>query len=542
MASHPEDPRDRTHHTDIQPVTRESAESEAGRETPLMVPSLQRLPTSLIPGYELLHEIGRGGMGIVYQARHLESQQLVAIKLVPSHQHTFALDRQRFQIEIETMSRIQHPNIVRLHESGEIHSLPYMVMEHCPHGSLQTRIEHGPMPAHEAAKMMAAIAQGVQCAHDAGVIHRDLKPANILMGVNLIPKVADFGLARRIDSADQVTRKGAIIGSLSYMAPEQAAGHAHDATAQTDIYALGAMLYTLLIGQPPFRGENDWETLERIMQVDPPPLRSLKPQIPEDLAAICHHCLEKQPLKRYRSAEDLARDLEAFLANAPISVRPLPPMQRLIRAARAYPRSVISGTLVCLTMMLISLGLNWNVQRAELLVSRVHDEQLPVLDDCANLRFRAERLVHPLRLAIADSRPDQRPHWHQLASQQLQHFNESLNALAARNAEPRAVIQELAIRNQRLIQYESHAWSAIMANRLEQARAIVNSPEYISEQLQFRNQLHQFTDQLRRKRTQVVEDVRSETQQFRLGAAVLAAIPIMIILVGIVVLLRMFRR
>jgi WD40 repeat protein len=311
-----------------------------------------------VPGYEILGELGRGGMGVVYKARQIKADRLVALKMVLHAGHADAEALARFKTEAEAVARLTHPNIVQVYEVGEYDGLPFFSLEFCAGGSLDRRLKQ-PLPAREAASLISALARAVQAAHDAGVIHRDLKPANILLAsggrqspeggdatpdsgdgrpplAGLIPKIADFGLARKIDEAGR-THTGQVMGTPSYMAPEQAAGRTHQLGPTADIYALGAILYDCLTGRPPFRAATVMETLQLVLSAEPVPPRTLQPGLPRDLETICLKCLHKEPEQRYRSAAALADDLQHYLNGEPITARPVGALERTWRWCRRNP-------------------------------------------------------------------------------------------------------------------------------------------------------------------------------------------------------------
>lgn len=272
-----------------------------------------------IPGYRFVRLLGQGGMGVVFEAIQESLERPVAIKVI-SQSYSNEESRRRFLTEARALAAVPHPNIVAVYDFGEREGAPYLVMEYCPGGSLSQRLGGTPMSSQPAASLMGQIALGVQAAHTAGILHRDLKPGNILFTADGTPKITDFGLARLGERSAGATMIGAVMGTPSYMSPEQAQGLS-DLGPTTDVYSLGATLYECLTGRPPFRSESVMDTLMKVMSEDPVSPRQLVPNVPRDLEAICLRCLQKDPTKRYASAEELAADLERVATGEPIATR-----------------------------------------------------------------------------------------------------------------------------------------------------------------------------------------------------------------------------
>jgi hypothetical protein len=313
----------------------------------------------IVPGYEIVSELGRGGMGVVYMARQIRLKRIVALKMILSGSHAGADELGRFRAEALAVARLQHPGIVQIFEVGEADGKPFLALEFIDGGSLARKVKGKSLPPRQAARLVEDLAQAVHYAHQQGVVHRDLKPANILLtSGKFVPKITDFGLAKQFDSeagglsADAPTPSGAILGTPSYMAPEQAAGKGKTVGPAADVYALGAILYELLTARPPFKAANHLDILVQVLSNDPVPPSQLQPKVPRDLETICLKCLHKDQGKRYATAEELAQDLHRFLAGEPIVARRVGRWEKAVKWVRRNP--VVSGLLAAVVLVLIA--------------------------------------------------------------------------------------------------------------------------------------------------------------------------------------------
>jgi hypothetical protein len=343
-------------------------------------------PVELLPeiaGYEVLELLGRGGMGVVYKARQLGLDRTVALKMVLNGFQATQKDLTRFRAEAAALGRLQHPNIVQIYDVGDSGGRPYFVFEFVAGGSLAEYVQATPQPVRPAAQLIETLARAVHAAHAQGVIHRDLKPANILLRDDreegrsasrnrsplafLVPKITDFGLAKCVgfemdgmapDQGGQ-TVTGDLVGTPNYMAPEQAMVPRRPVGPAADIYALGATLYELLTGRPPFTGETPLATVLQVIDNEPVSVTSLQPNVPRDLETICLKCLRKEPHQRYASALELAEDLQRFLGDVPIRARPARVVEKSWRWVRRHPApaGLLAAGLLAPAVALVAMSL-----------------------------------------------------------------------------------------------------------------------------------------------------------------------------------------
>jgi serine/threonine-protein kinase len=376
-----------------------------------------------LPGLELLEVLGAGGMGVVFKARQPTLDRDVAVKLLRETHLGDSGQCERFLQEARAVARLQHPHLVRLYEFGEVPSidgaasLPYLVLEYVPGGSLATQLRGSPQPPEEAAHLVEALAEAIHYAHLQGVIHRDLKPANILIQKDeggrmkdeptgeppsapsfilhpssFVPKVTDFGLAKFV-AGSELTRTGDVLGTPSYMAPEQTLGKAAAITPAVDIYGLGAILYEALTGRPPFLAECVAATLTQVLHDDPIPPRRLQPTVPRDLETICLKCLRKEPGRRYATARELADDLRRFRNGESIRARPVRTGERVVRWCRRKP--LVAGLVAALVLVFLAglSGILWQWQLARQRAVELQQER----DTARQQRERAEHHLHRVR-------------------------------------------------------------------------------------------------------------------------------------------------
>jgi eukaryotic-like serine/threonine-protein kinase len=362
--------------------------------TPIELPAPKQ-----VGDYDILAEIGRGGMGVVYKARHTGLHRLAALKMVLAGQFASAAQELRFRLEAELAARVQHPNIVQVYEIGNFEGRPFLALEWVEGGSLADRLTGKPWPSGEAAALIETLARAINVAHDEGVVHRDLKPANVLLAKkseirisksetdpniriqnpgppsggasdsdfrisDFEPKITDFGLALTTEGGQMMTQSGFLVGTPGYMAPEQASGKRSLVGPATDIYSLGVVLYQLLTGQLPFQGDSTLELLRQVTSDEPTRPRRLQPRLPRDLEAITLHCLEKEPRRRYSSALALAEDLQRFREGRQVRARPVGAAARLARACRRRPLVALLLALLAASTLGGLVGVTWKWQEA----------------------------------------------------------------------------------------------------------------------------------------------------------------------------------
>lgn len=359
-----------------------------------------------VQGYQILGELGRGGMGVVYRARQRGLKRLVALKMVLSGGHASAEQLARFRAEAEAVAQLQHPNIVQIYDVGERDGLPFFALEFIDGQALDQLIDGQPQQPLRSAAIVEKLALAMHYAHEQGIVHRDLKPANILLTEYGIPKVTDFGLVKRLEADSSQTRTGTIMGTPSFMAPEQARCEREIGPA-ADTYALGAILYTMLTGRPPFMGPSALDTVMMVIRSEPVPPSRMQPKLARDIEIICMKCLQKDPEKRYDSAAGLAEDLRRFQAGEPILARPVGYTERVWRWCRRNPRVAVLTALAMMLALALMIGgpaaaVVINAQRAAAIEARTEAEASAITAKRAEGKAEAARQVADENAEVAN--------------------------------------------------------------------------------------------------------------------------------------------
>jgi formylglycine-generating enzyme required for sulfatase activity/tRNA A-37 threonylcarbamoyl transferase component Bud32 len=397
-----------------------------------------------VPGFKMLDELGRGAMGVVYHARQLKLNREVALKMILAGRHAGPEERIRFLAEAEAVAAIQHPGIVQVYECGTHGDLPFFALEFCAGGSLEKKLAGTPLEPAQAAQLVEQVARAMQAAHQRGIIHRDLKPANILLDSDGHPKVGDFGLARKIEAGAGLTATGAVMGTPSYMAPEQARG-GKDVGLAADVYALGAILYECLTGRPPFRSTTPYDTLLQVLNDEPVSPRRLNARVSLDLETICLKCLHKESTRRYASADEMAQDLHRWMSGQPILARSASSLERTVKWARRRPALAASlSTVVVLTIVAGSL-ITWQWQKAVSALARADREQKArTLAQVNALCDAAPGAVPGILQELRENRDDVLPRLRELFDETDDRGKRMRLALALIEVEPEKLRDELS--------------------------------------------------------------------------------------------------
>jgi tetratricopeptide (TPR) repeat protein len=433
-----------------------------------------------LPGYRILGELGRGGMGVVYKACQESLNRLVALKVIHASVYSDPEAAARFRAEAEAAARFQHPNIVQVYEIGEWEGMGYLALEYAAGGSLDKKLAGTPREPLEAARLLENLARVVHYAHQRGIVHRDLKPANVVLTEDGVPKITDFGLAKLLEHEGGLTHTGAILGTPSYMAPEQVRSDTHAITPATDVYALGTILYETLTGRPPFKGATPISTMEQVSNQEPLPPGRFQRHTSRDLETICLKCLEKHPRQRYTSALALAEDLRRFLDGRPIAAQPASLWRRAGKWARRNPSMATALSCLALTVALVLGGAIYYNARLRAALGSADDNARTALEQ-RNLALTAlKQLVYDLQENLGET-----PLTRALRRSQLQTAISCLDAIALR-AEASPPDLSRAIAHQKLgeiyqqIGQRGEAREQFAKSRMLSERLARSSPESLA--------------------------------------------------------------
>jgi WD40 repeat protein len=476
-------------------VTEQPAGDSTPPTSPMRVSDGEAFPTA-VADHTILGVLGRGGMGVVYRARQEKLKRTVALKMILSGAHAGAADLARFRAEAEAVARLQHPNIVQIYEVGEWRAapnsppLPFFALEFVDGGSLASRMAGTPLPAREAAQLTETLARAMDVAHQRGIVHRDLKPANVLLTAGGVPKITDFGLAKRLDDDSGQTRTGAVMGTPSYMAPEQALGKVRAIGPAADIYALGATLYEMLTGRPPFKGATGMDTLLMVVAEEPVPPVRLNARVPRDLETICLKCLRKEPDQRYDTAAELADDLRRFLNGEPVRARAVGMLERGWRWCRRKPSMAVAlAATSAAVLTLLALIVGWTFMQ-KLQTERDHaaqarDNAAQERDIAAQERQRADAAAQEAKQLHAVADQERRRAEHYLGqitvvrAEAFHHDNNPATGLLwlARGLEHAERSQQPALAKNVLALVGGWRWEALACRMLANGKFCAASPD-----------------------------------------------------------------
>jgi hypothetical protein len=496
----------------------------------------QRIPKR-IAAYEILDEIGRGGMGVVYKAQDLRLKRTVALKVILAGGHAGEVELARFQIEAESVARLKHHNFVQIYEVGSDEGLPFLALEYCGGGSLEDRIADAPMAPREAADLVAKLADAMDHAHEARVIHRDLKPGNVLFDESGEPKITDFGLAKKVGEDDSHTRTVSVMGSIGYMSPEQASGHTREATPAVDIYALGAVLYRLLTGRTPFEGASTVESLQLVINGVPTPVRRLRPACPRDLETICLKCLEKSPANRYRTAAALADDLRRFLRGEPIAARAATPLEQLVSWARRnpLPTTIAIGGVVMLAILAGVMA--WMTYRNYRVIETIQHKEMRVQDLRGQILYLDEVLTNSCSLAAVTGEARWEERYRKFLPELDAAIEQAVELVPAAKGELAAVGDA----NGALVRLEDQAFDLVRQKQSADAWELLNGDEYRRNKREYAEGLASFSNRLKEHSESAIQAAHREAMWFLIAAIGLGGVVALILLVGFFSLARMLR-
>ncbi|VTT99611.1 wd40 repeat-containing protein : Serine/threonine protein kinase OS=Singulisphaera acidiphila (strain ATCC BAA-1392 / DSM 18658 / VKM B-2454 / MOB10) GN=Sinac_5215 PE=3 SV=1: Pkinase [Gemmataceae bacterium] len=490
-----------------------------------------------LPGYEVLAELGRGGMAVVYHARQTGLNRPVALKVILAGALAGTADRARMRREAEAVARLRHPNAVQIHDIGEHDGCLYLALEYVGGGTLERRLRDRPLPPDEAAGLVERLASGVQAAHDAGIVHRDLKPANVLLDPDGNPKVTDFGLAKCRDETDRLTATGTAAGTPNYMAPEQVLAEPERVGPATDVYGLGGILYECLTGRPPFAAPTPLETMRRVVDEEVVSVRRLQAGVPRDLETICLKCLHKDPGKRYPSARAVADDLAHFRAGEPICARPVAPAERAWRWVRRHP--VVPLLALTLGLMTASVAglMGWTVYHAYRVAGHLRERELHLLGVRGTLCRLDEAQARYADLAAATGNPTWADRYRGAAAEA-----DGQRAGAARLAPEAADGSGLAAAAGEVSAWEQRAMVLVQGGRPADAWRLLQGDDYRRSRAEYMAAVSRFGDLVDAAADAELRQVRAEGYWSLLSATAVAALLAASAVGGWLVYLRRGRR
>jgi hypothetical protein len=494
-------------------------------------------PLKRIAGYEVLEEIGRGGMGVVYKAQDQRLKRTVALKVILSGGHAGETELARFQTEAESVARLKHPNFVQIYEVGSDAGLPFLALEYCAGGSLEDRVEQSLLTPHESAELLAKLADAMDHAHRARVIHRDLKPGNVLFDENGEPKITDFGLAKKIGEDDSHTRTVSVMGSIGYMSPEQASGNTREATPAVDIYALGATLYRLVTGRTPFEGSSTAESLQLVINGVPVSMRRQRPTCPRDLDTICLKCLEKSPANRYPTAAELADDLRRFLRGEPITARAATPLEQLVSWARRnpLPSTIAIGAVVMLAVLAGTMA--WTTYRNYRAIETIQHRDMRVQELRGQILYLDEVLTNSCLLAAVTG--DAR--WEARYRQFVPELDAALQQSIELVPDAKAELAEVDGANAALVRLEDQAFTLVRDQNPAAASELLNGDDYQRNKREYADGLTSFSNRLKAHSEAALRAAHREAMWFLMAAAGLGGLVVLILLFGFYSLIRLLR-
>lgn len=491
-----------------------------------------------IASYEILDEIGRGGMGVVYQAHDVRLKRTVALKVILAGGHAGEVELARFQTEAESVARLKHHNFVQIYEVGADEGLPFLALEYCAGGSLEERITDVPWSTQDSADLIAKLADAMHHAHRAGVVHRDLKPANVLFDDGGEPKITDFGLAKKVGEDDSRTRTVSVMGSIGYMSPEQASGRTREATPSVDVYALGAMLYRLLTGKTPFEGSSTVETLQLVINGVPVPIRRLRPSCSRDLETICLKCLEKLPANRYATAADLADDLRRFLRGEPITARAATPLEQTISWARRnpLPTTIAIGAIVMLALLAGAMA--WTTYRNYRVIEAIQHREMRIQDLRGKILYLDEVLTNSCSLAAVTGEL----RWEERYRTFLPELDAAIEQATELVPDAKAELTDVDDANAVLVRVEDQAFALVREQQSAAAWELLNGDEYRRNKREYADGLASFSGRLQAHAESAIEAAHGEAMGFLVAALGLGGCVAVILLVGCYSLFRILRQ